>query len=341
METNVQLETTTAAMLRAKFGAELPSVQIFRSPIVGGLESKTVERITAHFRTQDGRLKRRRFVVKQLEGLAVREADVYREIGRKLRSQLAPDVLGMVRHSDHRVDLFLDHVESISPWPWRDLPASSSVIDRLAELHVSSREGSLDLPAWNYEDDLHMSAVATLIQLDRLRASADFSTFAKKERRSLVRLVSNLRTRRSGLLAFDQFGSTVLHGDVHPGNVIVRRRRGAAEPLLIDWGRARIGSALEDVSSWLHSLGYWEPEARRRHDTLLKRYLHDVGYEHGLKSEVREGLWMASASNALAGALRHYCVIAEHANTAEQRAAAAHSARNWLRVIVRADAVSH
>jgi hypothetical protein len=38
---------------------------------------------------------------------------------------------------------------------------------------------------------------------------------------------------------------------------------------LIDWARARRGSPFEDVASWLHSLGCWEPEARRRHDSLL------------------------------------------------------------------------
>lgn len=76
---------------------------------------------------------------------------------------------------------------------------------------------------------------------------------------------------RRELLTFLPFGKVAIHGDVHTGNVLVRRHPGGAEPVLIDWGRARGGSPLEDLSAWLQSLGYWEPQARRRHDTLISR----------------------------------------------------------------------
>jgi aminoglycoside phosphotransferase (APT) family kinase protein len=55
---------------------------------------------------------------------------------------------------------------------------------------------------------------------------------------------------------------TVVHGDVHPGNVLVQKTRGSTRVALIDWGRARLGSLLEDVASWLHAIGCWEPAAR-------------------------------------------------------------------------------
>ena len=50
---------------------------------------------------------------------------------------------------------------------------------------------------------------------------------------------------------------------------MVRKSGGQHEPVLIDWARARAGSPFEDVSSWLQSLGFWEPAVKRKHDTLL------------------------------------------------------------------------
>lgn len=78
--------------------------------------------------------------------------------------------------------------------------------------------------------------------------------------------------------------------------------------MLIDWGRARIGSPLEDVSSWLQSLGYWEPRARRKHDPVLVHDLAYRGVEGGLSEALRTAYWVAGASNALAGALEHHVI---------------------------------
>jgi Ser/Thr protein kinase RdoA (MazF antagonist) len=83
---------------------------------------------------------------------------------------------------------------------------------------------------------------------------------------------------RRQLLALDSFGTTAIHGDAHPGNALVRS---GERPVLLDWGRARLGSPLEDVSSWLQSLGYWEPEAQRRHDTLLAGYRRRAAFRPG------------------------------------------------------------
>jgi aminoglycoside phosphotransferase (APT) family kinase protein len=98
----------------------------------------------------------------------------------------------------------------------------------------------------------------------------------------------------------------IVHGDMHPGNVLLRRQGRKLVPVFLDWVRVRLGSPMEDVSSWLQSLGYWEPDARRRHDTLLKRYLEASGRGSTLSSSVREHYGLAGASNALAGALRYH-----------------------------------
>ena len=144
---------------------------------------------------------------------------------------------------------------------------------------------------------------------------------------------------RRQLLAAAPFGTAVIHGDLHPGNAVLRRRRG--EVVLLDWGRTRLGSPLEDVSSWLLSLGGWEPEARRRHDTLFAGYLAARGWESRLTPPLRAAYWVAGASNALAGALLHHLTIATDPRVSPlRRGVAARAAFGWGRVLRRADAWS-
>jgi len=139
---------------------------------------------------------------------------------------------------------------------------------------------------------------------------------------------------RVQLLSEHPFGCRPIHGDVHSGNVLVRRRGGGDDPVLIDWGRARLASPLEDVSSLLQSLGYWEPEWRRRHDTLLADYLFAFGTEPTLTSSVRAAYWMAGASNVLAGALLHHlCIATDCRQSTSRRRAAGNAAQDALRVI--------
>ena len=144
------------------------------------------------------------------------------------------------------------------------------------------------------------------------------------------------------LLAAAAFRMAVLHGDVHSGNVVVRVQEGAERVVLLDWARARLGSPLEDVSSWLQSLGYWEFEARRRHDTLLRRYLAARGLSTHLGREVRDVYWFAGACNVLAGALRYQLLAADGWSSVPSRARAdaAHSTaltfRRWRSRPVRA-----
>jgi aminoglycoside phosphotransferase (APT) family kinase protein len=120
---------------------------------------------------------------------------------------------------------------------------------------------------------------------------------------------------------------------------VVRRRNCRDEPVLIDWGRARIGSPLEDVSSWLHSLAEWEPEVRRRHDTLFVSYLTARGMDGRLPSDLRAAYWFAGASNAFSGGLLyHLAQMLDQRATSRRRLRAAYSAREWIRVLRRADA---
>jgi hypothetical protein len=91
-----------------------------------------------------------------------------------------------------------------------------------------------------------------------------------------------------------------------PGNVLMSRRDRQDKLILLDWGRARVASLVEDVSSWLQSVSYWEPECRQHHDRLLAAYLSTLGMDGSPTDSVRAAYWMAAASNALSGALLHH-----------------------------------
>lgn len=311
-------------------------LQIVRKRISGGLEAQCVERISIRYRDRNDRCKSLRLVLKQLPTQAAREASIYRHVLCAGVGRLSPEVYLIDDKQDGAL-LLLEDVPRVSSWPWREFEASSAVLRRLAAFHEQRTCG---LPEWDYESELQRSAIATLDLLQAMRRAPEWSSFARRGIRPLRRMATHLSQRRSALLSFAPHDAAVIHGDVHPGNVIMRRRGGCDEPVLIDWGRTRVGSALEDVSSWLQSLGYWEPEARRRHDTLLRDYLSARGSDTELSSDLRAAYWMAGASNALAGALRYYCSLAMSSTDVEDRAKAIHAAANWMRVIVRADALS-
>jgi aminoglycoside phosphotransferase (APT) family kinase protein len=178
--------------------------------------------------------------------------------------------------------------------------------------------------------------------LGRCRRDPELAPLAR-QLPSARRLAIALPELRRELLQFRPLPTVVIHGDVHPGNVLVRRRAGREEPILIDWGRARFGSPLEDLSAWLQSLGYWEAQARRRHDTLLAAYLTSRGMERRLSSGFREAYWLAGASNALSGALEYHLSVLFQTPpvTNARKRAAAESARDWLRIIRRAAAACY
>lgn len=302
------------------------------------MESRCVERIVARYRDGEGRTKRLSFIAKQLQGALVREAYLYQALRDNEVCNISPRVYVIDHLQRKEALLLLEDVPRSCTWPWRDPAAARSVLQRLAEFHVANPK--IPTEEWDYEAELQRSALATLDLLNVMRRSRDGSSLVKRGIRPLNRLIGSLPARRAALLQYPPYHHTTIHGDMHSGNVILRRRRGQSEPVFIDWGRARYGSALEDVSSWLQSLGYWEPEARRRHDTFLRDYLCARGAEDSLSSDLRAAYWMAGASNALAGALRYHCWCAMNASTIRARAAGAHAADGWLRVIVRADALS-
>jgi hypothetical protein len=97
---------------------------------------------------------------------------------------------------------------------------------------------------------------------------------------------------------------------------------------------------MEDIASWLHSLGCWEPQARQRHDTLLRAYLNHRRVSRRFDTELRTTYWFASASNGLSGAIRYHLAVLSDATATElKRRDSEIALRAWERVIRRAAAL--
>ncbi|HSG39037.1 MAG TPA: aminoglycoside phosphotransferase family protein, partial [Thermoanaerobaculia bacterium] len=300
----------------------------------GGLESPAVTRVGARFFDPGGRPRSLHFVVKRLEGGPAREADLYESRVAESARGMSPELLGVERTGDDRCLLFLEAIRTPLRWPWRDPAQAGLVLERLAAFHASPAVIP-PVAAWDYESDLLAAAGRTLSALEELPRAPETRT-ARRALPALRRVVRNLPALRRWLMELPGLEATVIHGDAHPGNVLLRSRRGLPEPVLLDWGRARVGSPLEDVSSWLQSLGYWEPQARRRHDTLLLRYLAARGLPGFLDRRRRDAYWIAGASNVLAGALSYHLWRFREADSKAEAGRPLHAALDALRIIRRA-----
>lgn len=327
-----------AALLRRLAIEPTEDVSVESKALAGGSEACGVAMVTVRHWTRSGRPQVFRFVLKHLTGRPAREAAVYECLVSAHAGDVAPRLLAVERAGSDGVFLCLEAIRRTRAWPWHDLRTGAELLVRLAEFHQASRDGAHLVPDWDYEGELQRMAAYSQAALERCRGDDDLSELAG-DLPSLNRVVASLPRMRIQLLSEHPFGCRPIHGDVHSGNVLVRRRGGRDSPVLIDWGRARLASPLEDVSSLLQSLGYWEPEWRRRHDTLLATYLSAFGMDRTLTTSVRAAYWMASASNVLAGALAHHlCIAADCRQSPLRRRAAGKAARDALRVIRRASA---
>lgn len=338
MNTSLDISHFVYEILGRLTGEKLRDAAIERKVLGGGIEASEVALVTARYRDAVGRAKLLRFVLKQLAGRPAREADVYERLAAPYAGDLAPRLLAVERSEPDRTLLFVEALRRANAWPWRDISTGEEVLLRLARFHAAAERASSAIPQWDYDAELYAIAEDTRAALDQCRRDPDLSALAR-DLPSLNGIVLALPRLRSELLSENPFGCRPIHGDVHPGNALVCRRGRGSEPVLLDWGRARLGSPLEDVSSWLQSLGYWEPEGRRYHDKLLASYLSAFGMDRRLTSSVRAAYWMAGASNALSGALLYHLSIArDPRQRTAQRTAAFQAARDSLRVIRRARA---
>jgi Phosphotransferase enzyme family len=308
----------------------LENLKLSIEPISGGLESRVVRATFRSALAKDQRSSS--FVVKELRGLQRRETEIYRELWTRSTSPPTVRLLGVEVTQDADY-LYLEEATQQCAWPWRQTVTSIEVCRALAKLHESKQLPQQILIDWDYESDLERSAQETLA----VALNARDQTGVRHWRRlgDLRRVVTALPTLRSALLET----STFIHGDVHPGNIILGPG-GGIDVAFIDWARARRGSPLEDLASWLHSLGCWEPEARRRHDTLLRAYLEARSPQQTITTELRRKYWYASASNGLSGAIRyHLSVLNDARSSNEMKGSSRQVLRAWERVIRRVAAL--
>lgn len=323
-------ELAAALLARRDGGAAL--LQVRGERLRGGISAEEVLRLSAAFLDGSGRRRTESWVVKELRGPARREAGVYVQLA--AHPLVVTPRLVSALPGEEATTLVLGWVAPAERWPWRDGRHSISVLRLAAALH---RAALRPVEPWDYDGELRASAAQTLEAVDRARRGGAIpidGASARAVRRLLEALPELRRTLRAG-----PYPPTLIHGDLHPGNVIVARQAGAFVPRLVDWGRARLGSPLEDVASWIQSLGCWEPAARRRHDTLLAAYVRLRGGPGAIPAELRDAHWLAGASNALAGALAHHLGVASDPSAPRpRRARALWAVHDWLRIIRRAAA---
>jgi aminoglycoside phosphotransferase (APT) family kinase protein len=277
------------------------------------------------------------FVVKPMCGTATREYRLHAAVQRLGSNVAAPRVLG-TRSAGETLYVFMEWIRAFQVWPWTNAEHAALVLGQLAHVHgCRCSETSALADEWNYDEELAESAISTVELYGRL-FTGGLRVGGRPMLRPLERICSVVTAMRAQAAAFTD--RSLLHGDVHPGNAMLRAREGRIEAVLLDWGRARTGSPLEDVMSWLHSLGFWEPSARRIHDSLLSRYRQARGLPDGLSPDFRAASWIAGACNAMAGALRyHLAVASDEERDPEDRWKSSHAAADWLRIVRRADAV--
>ena len=338
VETNFPLSTGNEVFVRRFLAAQNISendLQLNIQRLNGGLDSLGVWKVQARFgRTRREHHKNKAFIIKRVTTESA-EQSVHRHILPKAGIQLAPALLAFERSKSEQVFLF----EFITPaviWPWKDSDNSRLVLTSLARLHEASFE---KYPTHvDYEQILQRQGCQLLELLQHVRARSPLAA-VRKDVQVVRRLVERLPGLRRELLDNSSFRSCLIHGDVHSANVILQREKNGLRPVFLDWGRSRNGSPFEDVSSWLQSLGYWEPEARRRHDTLLRHYLFSRGMEDRLTEDLRGAYWLAAACNVLAGAaVFHFSVANDPQQEGLKAGEVARAAlADSLRVLRRAD----
>nr|WP_246742577.1 aminoglycoside phosphotransferase family protein [Microvirga splendida] len=339
MMTGSELQKPLEEFLQRFSNETLQDLTIESKLLHGGAEAAAVQLVDLRYRDNRGCRRSLRVVVKHLQGRPAREAAIYESLVAAHAPGLAPALLHVDRTGADQAILVIEAIRRTAAWPWRDVRRAEDLVTRLAQFHVKAEDAHIADPGWDYEAELGAMAESTREALDECRRDPELSDLAGSLR-SVDDIVLALPELRRQLLNERPFGCRPIHGDVHPGNALTARRGRGEEPVLIDWGRARLGSPLEDLSSWLQSLGYWEPQGRRYHDTLATTYLAAFGEGLQFNASVRAAYWMAGASNALSGALLHHLRHARDPHqTSAARANAYYAAKDALRVIRRAHAL--
>lgn len=211
--------------------------------LTGGSVSGRVERITLHLagaRDGDGDGMREVEVVRKRafahETAGLRAAQTVRPAAAAVPELIA---WGEAGQTTWLISPFLPG----TPLPDRSTPAPAALFDSLAHLHACFH-GAVNVPAGIPRVDPHwwqqLCGQWVLPQLRRHRDRHPPGTFTRAGA-LITRLAVHPAVRRT----LGGLSPTLLHGDVHPGNVLVSGRHAR----LIDWGSCRVGPAMLDLAN--------------------------------------------------------------------------------------------
>ncbi len=204
-------------------------------PLAGGSVARWVEQLTLHLSGGDAPLElvRKEAAALEIAGLSAAQAA-------RADDTAIPELVAY--GSDWLILPFTPGV----PLDWGD-PVPANLFDSLAALHARYHGGA-GLPAAIPRVTPAWWRALCLDWVDPgLRAHAARHPAATTARaRALIGSAASLPAASAVLASLPQ---TLLHGDVHPGNVLADADADAGRATLIDWGGSRVGPAALDLAN--------------------------------------------------------------------------------------------
>jgi hypothetical protein len=247
-------------------------------------------------------------------GMGLREVSVYSEVAPAL-SMRVPTCYFAAADADGSFVLLLEDLAargariSDGSWAVPGALARAAVAD-LAELHV------------RYEDPVRRASAARW-------ATASRSAPAEFIQRTLRYVLDHCRDQLSAAYleivalyldhharieaAWDAGPQTLLHADPHIGNLFLDGDRVG----FLDWGMARIGTPMRDVSFFL-TMGL-EPDDRRRDERDLVRHYVDARRTLGGEPIAFDDAWLAHRVHAAYGVIASFLSLVPPYNTEARR----------------------
>jgi Ser/Thr protein kinase RdoA (MazF antagonist) len=200
----------------------------------GGFVARSVERLTLHL--ADGHdpveLVRKDAAAHEIAGLRAAQAA-------RTEATAIPELVA------HGRDWLIIPFAPGSPLDWDDPAAPANLFDSLAVLHARY-QGGAGLPA-----EIPRVTPAWWQSLCRDWVDPRLPEHAARHPAAVITRARALVGRAAGLPAvaavLASLPPTLIHGDVHPGNILVDP--GAGRATLIDWGNSRVGPAALDLAN--------------------------------------------------------------------------------------------
>ncbi len=229
------LERAIAAALATEYGGSVRLLEVRSTPLQGGAVARRVTRLDATFIAGAGPPRSRSFVLKHA---------LQREISvmRLLRPLAEGHALPLLAEGEDADGPWLLLPFIAGRWLAGQLTLPQDVRETLAQLHTRF---AARLDELAFLPRLDGASWADLLDLnERTLAAAPWpaEAAARHELRDGIERLRRAEQVPAALMALPQ---TLLHGDVHGGNMIASAEDGRT--YLFDWGNARVGPAAVDL----------------------------------------------------------------------------------------------